>query len=155
MRDLLAQFVMMECKKEGKKESKKEHKKGHRKERQRKKSRKKGARDLGGFLGRVSKGLGAGAWRGFGSGRGGLVPGGTGRTDIWMDVHSFACSFGRTDGQKFPLCSIGHRPLWACCPKSVCKVRNINLKFLSSQINYPTVMPIIEGMLESVINCIL
>ena len=52
-RDLLAQFVMMECKKEGKKESKKEHKKGHRKERQRKKSRKKGARDLGGFLGRV------------------------------------------------------------------------------------------------------
>ena len=60
-----------------------------------------------------------------------------------------------TDGQKFPLCSIGHCPLWACCPKSVCKVRNINLKFLSLQINYPTVMPIIEGMLESVINCIL
>ena len=91
---------MMECKKEGKKESKKEHKKGHRKERQRKKSRKKGARDLGGFLGRVSKGLGAGAWRGLGSGRGGLVPGGTGRdgrTFGWTFTRLLARSDGLTD----------------------------------------------------------
>ena len=33
-----------------------------------------------------------------------------------MFVHSLVRSLARTDG-NFPLCFIGHRPLWVRCPK--------------------------------------
>ena len=70
-----------------------------------------GGLEQGGWgLRRVSKGPGAGAWRGpRGWGGGGeLDPGGPGRT--------FVRSLVRTDGNS-PLCSIGHRPLRVRCPK--------------------------------------
>ena len=70
-------------------------------------------------LGRVSKGLGAGAWRGlrgWGQGGGWTLEGRDGRTFARL----FARSFGRSDGRtkNSPLCSIGHRPLRVRCPKS-------------------------------------
>ena len=39
--------------------------------------------------------------------------GGAGPSGDRTDVRTFI----RTDGRKFPLCSIGHRPLWVRCPK--------------------------------------
>ena len=68
-----------------------------------------GGLEQGGWgLGWVSKGLGAGAWRGPRSWGewGGAGPSGDG-----TDVRSFARSFARSP------CSIGHRPLRVRCPK--------------------------------------
>ena len=56
-------------------------------------------------------GLGPGGGRGSGGGGWSLA----GRTFVRSLVRSFA----RSDGRKLPpLCSIGHRPLRVCCPKS-------------------------------------
>ena len=70
-----------------------------------------GGLEQGGWnLARVSKGLGGwGLERAEGLGSGGLDPQGTGRTDVCL----FACS----EGQKFPLCSMGRCSLLVRCPK--------------------------------------
>ena len=61
-----------------------------------------GGLEQGGWgLGRVSKGLGAGAWRGprdWGQG-GGAGP----SEDVRTDIRSFVRSLGRTDGKFTPL----------------------------------------------------
>ena len=58
--------------------------------------------------------LGARALRPWGAGEGGWSPAGTGQTFGRLFGRS---DFGRTDGRKSLLCSIGHRSLPVRCPK--------------------------------------